>query len=89
MVGRPTTSDCTNILSLSVVANVQLPAAALPQRPLLSAHINEAIIEAFRRIMGTQSGASRPHLAFTGIAGFLRECWPAAADASTAGLPSV
>ena len=52
MVGRPTTSDRTDILSLSVVANLPLPAAALPQHPPLSAHSNEAIIEAFHRIMG-------------------------------------
>jgi hypothetical protein len=52
VVGRPTTSDLTDILGLSVVANLPLPGAALPQHPLLSAHSNEAIIEAFRRIMG-------------------------------------
>jgi hypothetical protein len=52
VVGRPITSDRTNILSFSVVANLPPPAAALPQHPLLSAHINEAIIDAFRRIMG-------------------------------------
>ena len=48
MVGRPTTSDRTNILSLSVVANLPLPAAALPQHPLLRAHIDEAIISTRR-----------------------------------------
>ena len=52
MARRRTRSDRTNILTLHGVANLPLPAAALHQHPRLSAHSNEAIIEAFRRVMG-------------------------------------